>query len=902
MLPANVMSFMKKMVATDEASHQQPSMENTGAFGKLKQTLSTSLLTAQDRVNKMSPRPSLVPDATETTPQDDPYKDTAAVTEKASNEGNKFNTRSGSCRICLKSFKPNDFKKTCVECDQKVCEDCASYSKLQDSEDLDLWRCSVCRRKMASRICIPQESTDSALEVPVMETLQRRHSDIKLGFNQHLDDGKGSALAPPRSPELRRHSDVSPASLKELEKLKGGHSAAPSRSSSPPGRKEMELGTPRVFSRRPSTKMSRQRSYDDEFKTMSSDTNLAEAGLNLPPPMPRRKSAYDVYAPGVLVNAMQSVKLAPDDPDKISTSRRSSMKMMADGNEFGADDHTVADMKAAGLIVDDDRRHKRRGSQLPDIPALKDKTAQNSANISVYQCPALEDLEAPKRQTSLDGEGIKIVIHDADAGPLCAAKRSVLLRRDPSDKAHRTRGFGMRVVGGKTGADGRLFAYIVWTVPGGPAEKGGLQQGDKILEWCGTSLTDRSFEEVCAIMDRTGDTAELLVEHATDFKMCELLDEGGMGMNVGSTYGSTSPATYAINFLLCPFFSRAESESTVDKSPSSPTRRKLPKTPEQIAKGKLVSGRVQVHVYYHGERNELVVSVMAADDLPERDESLGYGMYPEAYASIKLLPKTNESHVAQTEVSTPSLNPIWNATITFQDVFSDNLLDRKIEIVLYDLLPHSEPIFLGECSVKLQKACLDDVAVWYRLEDPNHLRGSGPVPPARLRRRSTTTSQSSIDESSASFGRYGSIESSRFQRSISDDVDSLDESRYLLHPNWSVSGSRRGSTQSEIQMQTLEVHQIGKDYSKSLPGSRRSSFQDTKDQLTVGPAHYSRRYSTGRTGGAGRGEATPERKLSFGGTIGGIGSGGGSRTEFMRTMSLSRELDLKNRKKKRLFS
>lgn len=42
------------------------------------------------------------------------------------------------------------------------------------------------------------------------------------------------------------------------------------------------------------------------------------------------------------------------------------------------------------------------------------------------------------------------------------------------------RGFGMRVVGGKTGADGRLFAYLVWTVPGGPAEKMGLQQGDKV--------------------------------------------------------------------------------------------------------------------------------------------------------------------------------------------------------------------------------------------------------------------------------------------------------------------------------------------------------------------------------------------------------------------------------------
>lgn len=44
------------------------------------------------------------------------------------------------------------------------------------------------------------------------------------------------------------------------------------------------------------------------------------------------------------------------------------------------------------------------------------------------------------------------------------------------------RGFGMRVVGGKTGSDGRTFACIVWTVPGGPAEKAGLQQGDKVRE------------------------------------------------------------------------------------------------------------------------------------------------------------------------------------------------------------------------------------------------------------------------------------------------------------------------------------------------------------------------------------------------------------------------------------
>ncbi len=84
----------------------------------------------------------------------------------------------------------------------------------------------------------------------------------------------------------------------------------------------------------------------------------------------------------------------------------------------------------------------------PDISALQNRGAIGSGstalNVSTlnpnnpYQGPALEDLEAPKRQTSLDGEAIKIVIHDVDSGPLCASKRRVILNRDPSDKAHRS--------------------------------------------------------------------------------------------------------------------------------------------------------------------------------------------------------------------------------------------------------------------------------------------------------------------------------------------------------------------------------------------------------------------------------------------------------------------------------
>lgn len=51
-------------------------------------------------------------------------------------EPGKAPSRAGDkCRVCLKSFKPDDFSKICAECQQKVCEDCASYSKLNESED-----------------------------------------------------------------------------------------------------------------------------------------------------------------------------------------------------------------------------------------------------------------------------------------------------------------------------------------------------------------------------------------------------------------------------------------------------------------------------------------------------------------------------------------------------------------------------------------------------------------------------------------------------------------------------------------------------------------------------------------------------------------------------------------------
>ncbi|KAF5277056.1 hypothetical protein FQA39_LY06294 [Lamprigera yunnana] len=717
----------------------------------------------------------------------------------AAPEPGKPLSRNGACRVCLKAFKPEEFNRVCAECTQRVCEDCASYSKKPDDEEDEDWKCSVCRRKLQSRPQIAQDSTESLLDIPVQE-LQRRHSEARLGAGTSLGTVVGSGLAPPRSPELRRHSDVSPASLKELEKLKGGkpnggpeqdwnrgnrgaRSTVNSRSNSPPRE------APR--SRRAS-RVTRQHSYGEEVKPAAKKES-EESGLSLPTPMPRRASAYDVFSVPGGTSVMPSPALG----------RKASFRVIPDPASPPSPDIGPTSL----TTPEEDRRMRRRGSQLPEIAGLRGLGAPRPT-------PALEDLEAtPRRQASVDAEAIRIVIHDVDSTPGPVAQRRVILRRDPTDKAHRTRGFGMRVVGGKTGIDGRLFAYIVWTVPGGPAEKGGLQQGDRVLEWGGISLIDRSFEEVCAIMDRTGDMVELLVEHASDLRMCDILDDPiPPNVNMARKLSDVGSGLYV--------------DADLDKGPSSPTRRKLPKTPEQLAKERQVSGRVQIQVWYHDERRELVVAVLAGDDLAPRDESLGYGSQPETYARLCLMPLTDDQHCVQTEVAPASQNPIWNANLSFPGVPGDELMERSLDITLWDLIPQTEPVFLGECSVDLQKAFLDDRAVWCRLEDPRQMRGKSPH----------TSPRGSI----AGLTRRGDFIS---QRSASDDVDSIGECASLLHPDHAW-GSRRGSSQSE-QLE-VEVYQLGKDFSKSLPGSRRSSFQsgqepcDVEQPAVPPPASYSR--------------------------------------------------------------
>lgn len=95
-------------------------------------------------VSKMSPRPSLVPEpdgqwSEGSQPQNNNNNNnngSSGPKAGANQEPGKPPSRAGACRVCLKAFKPDDFSKTCFECQHRVCDDCASYSKPDENEDM----------------------------------------------------------------------------------------------------------------------------------------------------------------------------------------------------------------------------------------------------------------------------------------------------------------------------------------------------------------------------------------------------------------------------------------------------------------------------------------------------------------------------------------------------------------------------------------------------------------------------------------------------------------------------------------------------------------------------------------------------------------------------------------------
>ncbi|XKL63207.1 hypothetical protein PGB90_005571 [Kerria lacca] len=281
----------------------------------------------------------------------------------------------------------------------------------------------------------------------------------------------------------------------------------------------------------------------------------------------------------------------------------------------------------------------------------------------------------------------------------------------------------------------------------------------------------------------------------------------------------------------------------------SPTRRKLPKTPvelqdvlqntnsyEQIkdkeSKSEQQIARIQLEFCCKEKKSVLVVSILAADNLPLRKDST-FGRKPEAFIRLRLLPTTENDQIQFSNIAEPNQNPIWNQTLELR-AESGNVLEKALEVTIWDLRPDSPEVLIGEVIITDIDLALD-TPVWYRIENPD---------------------TSETKKSSQYFPESPTPSFDGTHRSLSEDRDSEaegGESVYgFLHPDHAyLAGSRRGSSQSE-QLQ-IEPYELNRDFSRSLPGSRRSSFQSTQNvDKDIPPVTYS---NNGRR----RSSCTPRR-------------------------------------------
>ncbi|XP_022236320.1 regulating synaptic membrane exocytosis protein 2-like, partial [Limulus polyphemus] len=223
------------------------------------------------------------------------------------------------------------------------------------------------------------------------------------------------------------------------------------------------------------------------------------------------------------------------------------------------------------------RRHST-GRALPRVPVpenlLRVHSFSSDSNFSIHSLdlPRDEKCRTERRASAPERDNVQIVIDDVNCeSQRKSRQKKVHLQRDMKDTGARTRGFGMRVIGGKSADDARMCATVTWTRPGGPADQNGICQGDRILEWGGVTLVDRTFEEVSTIIERTGDSVEVVVEQ--DSGKTNGNKSSGRSSHHSVIWSSSSPKRSPTLTL------QPDQSSAQDVQSISPTRRKLPRTP-----------------------------------------------------------------------------------------------------------------------------------------------------------------------------------------------------------------------------------------------------------------------------------------------------------------------------------
>ncbi|XP_030841293.1 regulating synaptic membrane exocytosis protein 1 isoform X2 [Strongylocentrotus purpuratus] len=312
-----------------------------------------------------------------------------------------------------------------------------------------------------------------------------------------------------------------------------------------------------------------------------------------------------------------------------------------------------------------------------------------------------------------------------EPSPQASVGRKYRLERDPRDRTNRGNGLGMRVVGGKRmpGSD-QLVAYVAEIHRGGVAEKTeGLREGDQVLDWCGISLTGRTYEEVQRIVKSSEKQTEVLLKCGPNLldspRPRARLPNGEPppppppppppippgGYRRGEYGGGVDPRmlTERLEGITYPSYGPS-SVSPSDSSYSSHRR----------GRGRKVTGEIQLQVAYDNHRTELLVGILRGRGLTARDST----NLADPYVSVCLLPSRGPEDRQRSRYVPRTLTPEWNQSIIFRNLRHSQIRSRTIEVNVWDYDRSSTSEFMGQVILDLSdERLLTNRPRWYRLLD-----------------------------------------------------------------------------------------------------------------------------------------------------------------------------------------
>uniref|UniRef100_A0A9J2PJ75 C2 domain-containing protein n=2 Tax=Ascaris TaxID=6251 RepID=A0A9J2PJ75_ASCLU len=317
------------------------------------------------------------------------------------------------------------------------------------------------------------------------------------------------------------------------------------------------------------------------------------------------------------------------------------------------------------------------------------------------------------------------------------------------------------VVGGRRSDTGRLGAFITRVKSGSVADTvGRLRAGDEVLEWNGRQLQNATFDQVYEIISssKNDSQVELIVSRSAS------IPGGDDFLNVQRVL--PNPSTFAQGPDINEYLLSAPAEPMLSHSQSvtiSPQMRQFFHTapigspvhkasvpfystgPQRVAPGDQIFGgslakgqifgRIEISLYYSVPERQLVVTVHKAIDLPPRPD----GMLRNPYVKLFLLPDRSEKSRRQSAVLAETCKPIWNEPFYYHGLTEPMLMERVLEVTVWDYDKFETNAFLGETLIDFSVAQLDDEPFFYTLVDmdeENPLR-------ARLRQRRINAYQQS---------------------------------------------------------------------------------------------------------------------------------------------------------------